>query len=548
MTWIKSQLQLKKIINHWLTVLVLSALWVCAWQLPIVFAANHVAFNLEPYPDGLYYLQIAKSITTQGSFLFDIKHPDVLPAIPLGYPLWLAFWWLIWDSSKTFLLANLVSGLLTLLGTWLLAKKISNSNGGAWIAWGLLATNSVWLWFLGLPMAENLGLGLTVFLVWGCLNTDWFKSSQLTSWLKWWLLSLGALLLVLIKFIYLPISIIFVLWIGWNILTQHGFNRKILAQWLVVHLILLMAWFGAEMVMGRDRLEQLALPASSFTAKSDNSVSTTNARFWSPNFFSRNLKEYSGLLAGHAPQLLWVRPRFVSPFLTIWLGIGWLALLAHRRPAAGWIGLLSIFQFVLLGMFYTADARYSIHLFPLYLAISGAGFAWFAKKNIFADHWMIMLGILTAASQIFAQLSFTKVVVTQNFFQSSTAWQKIATTRILEQAAKNPPDFIMTAIPPYLFWLDEPQMTKTLLTPLSDAQEFRQKGEPVWDSISPEQDISAWVAQQLAAHKTIWISNAYVTHQKQVIDDYEALKKQFSFELIYSGCHETCNLYHLKQI
>jgi hypothetical protein len=46
--------------------------------------------------------------------------------------------------------------------------------------------------------------------------------------------------------------------------------------------------------------------------------------------------------------------------------------------------------------------------------------------------------------------------------------------------------------------------------------------------------------------KTVYISNSYITHQQKVISDYEKFKKEFTFELVTTGCLDTCNIYKLN--
>ena len=44
----------------------------------------------------------------------------------------------------------------------------------------------------------------------------------------------------------------------------------------------------------------------------------------------------------------------------------------------------------------------------------------------------------------------------------------------------------------------------------------------------------------------LYLSNAYITHQQSVVEDYESYKDEFGLELVLEGCLGACNLYLLS--
>jgi len=45
--------------------------------------------------------------------------------------------------------------------------------------------------------------------------------------------------------------------------------------------------------------------------------------------------------------------------------------------------------------------------------------------------------------------------------------------------------------------------------------------------------------------ETLYISNAYITHLKSVVEDFEEYKNQFELKPISSDCDQACNVYQL---
>jgi hypothetical protein len=103
---------------------------------------------------------------------------------------------------------------------------------------------------------------------------------------------------------------------------------------------------------------------------------------------------------------------------------------------------------------------------------------------------------------------------------------------------------IITALPPFL--VDVYQTTSYRVLPMSPDQEFLSKKQYVWGDDINYADLRGTYREWLEEGRELYISNAYITHQQSVIEDYESYKESFEFEIMAEGCDQACNIYRLS--
>ncbi len=158
----------------------------------------------------------------------------------------------------------------------------------------------------------------------------------------------------------------------------------------------------------------------------------------------------------------------------------------------------------------------------------------------------VIISLIIIGVHSLHQISLFKEIISFNVLHRSTAWQYQAIKQFDLYFLDKSDVKIITALPPFL--VDAYQETEYRVLPLSQSQEFLQKKELVWGTDVPYENLMEGYITWLKQSKRLFISNAYITHQQSVIEDYEAYKTQFDLELVSSGCLDACNIYelHLK--
>jgi hypothetical protein len=140
-----------------------------------------------------------------------------------------------------------------------------------------------------------------------------------------------------------------------------------------------------------------------------------------------------------------------------------------------------------------------------------------------------------------------KQVISANVLHRSQSWQFQSVKHFSQQQELDANAYLITALPPFLISTYENPEYKIL--PLSRHQEFLAKDQNVWSTeLADKSLLPDFYKKLLQEEKKLFVSNAYVTHQQAVIDDFENLKTQFNLELVSEGCEKTCNLYKLSPI
>lgn len=502
--------------------LIVAVVMYLCFTLPALADPDHQLKNLEPYPDGLLYALGAQSLSQGNSLGLHYQQTSLNLWVQPVYPMFLSVVYLLWQAPPAFYLVNVILGLTTLVLLNAVLNTFTIPRSAVFFGLSLYLSHA-WVWWLpSLPMTENIILPLFLAGIYGLLRKNQNKTLFLT------LFSFGFLFLTRYSVILTTLTGVVLL------LSLVGYRASRPAKFAggLIFILLVAMIYGVMIGQGRD---PLLLVVDTFQSI------LVGDHFWGLRYLWPNLQFYLKSLIGFPQYWLWWSLPFTSVGVTLSAAVGfWLYRKSHLIEVAS-LALLGASIYPLLLVFYQADLRYSVLILPILvigvtLAVSKT---WHTRPL-----WGLLLMAVILLFQL-PQLSIFKNILSNNLLHRSTAWQYRAIQAFDQFAVQQSGEvMIITALPPHL--VDAYQIEPYRVLPLSPAQEFLQKKQFVWGSDVHYEDLLAGYRQWLEEGKVLYISNAYVTHQQSVIDDYEAYKKHFKLELVVEGCQQACNVYQLK--
>lgn len=489
------------------------------------FSDHHFLFNLEPYPDGLFYVVPALRLATGQSFSFTYQDLTVVkPSVLPFYSLVISLGYVISPVAQTFYGVNVLLGVLSVVGLGLLCKKIG------WSWWSramVLLTYLLHLiiaWLPSVPMAENLGLPI---LIWAILGLLYLKDHPL------WPIVTAVLIasLVFVKYTFIGPAVVLALFLLWRLDPRVAPKKllKVFGVWLVLGIIF--GWYQIQTGFN---------PFNVVTTLGQTSTVVSNTTFYALEYLPANAIAYLKMLGGVDTNFLWLRGPFTPGvlLLTILVG-GWQSF--RSQTTFKWVSLLLLLlfvaQFPVLLIFYVVDARYLILSLPL-IAL-GVGLT----LEVTQPKWLFS-GLVIGSLLFFClqQRQLAKSLIAANWLGRSEAWQYQA-VKAADQVIPND-SYLITALPPFLFEIYSQHHYQTL--PLSEAQEFLEKQQYVWPAVTDNQNLTTNYQTLLSAGKKIYVTKAYLTAETEFSEDFTTLQKNFNLKLIKEGCLQTCNIYQLE--
>lgn len=512
------QHQYIRLFNHSPRLAAASIIIYILFCLGTLFSSQHVAFNLEPYPDSLYYIGMAKSLASGSGFRLN-ESTSFQPEISWLYPALLSPFYTLSNHPMVFVLANTI---LSGVGLWMVWKLtyLRTPKLAIYALWFLMG--HAILWFLPtLAMAET--------LVWvACAGSllaleNWLRDSKLSQLMVFWT---TCLVIGLAKFSAVPVAL------GLAsiplLLQLKKFSLPILiaaAASLVVHVSFVLHFQVNSLV-------RLLL--------------TGDHNFFSFSYIPLNLSKYIFMILGMPTFMLWENIFLTVPLITV---ASYTFLIYHSRKSRfKWSLLLaSAAHLPLLLLFYDVNARYVISWLPIFAIVWSESLNLIhPNKVIFGFNLRNTLVTISLLLLILVQLPMFFTMFKQTIFRNSRAWQFESVQNISYrlQSLNNP--VIVSALPPQLFSWYSPNFHAEIL-PLSMSQEFISKSIFIWPTpelknISPTQLIEL----RLKQGRAVYVTNAYITHARQVTADFEELKNSFVLTQLDSGCQNACILYHVS--
>lgn len=482
-----------------------------------LWTRTHYATNLEPYPDGLFYLVHAQNLA-QGHGM-TLARPG-LAEQPLAarilptYPLVLSLPRFAGFGVLSFYVMNVALGMATivLLSMLLIVLQVSNTTRA--LALGLYLSHASLYFFVATPMAENLALLLIT-----CLLLAYAKIQQRDRLPRQaQLLLAGCLMsLALTKYTTVPIAV---------------------AGWAIA-----LVWLGK-----RGQLRDMIIPSAGlglgilgvvlFYRAQHQSVSELQ-QFFSFSLLAKNALAYALSTVGLPIPLLWHRVALTT--LGIVAVLYWT--LPSKLPLRWQTLLLSLAHAPLILSFYAVDGRYLITLLPILVTV----FALVHQHHLrlLAKPTFLHAGFfgLIYLAQLATQIPLGKVILGSNWLNRSQGWQYQAAVQTSAALSTQPSGYLISALPPYLY--DLYGLRSFTILPLSHHQEFADKYQQAWSDFNVQQPFIEQYRKLLAQGKRLFVSNAYLTSNHEQQADYELLSHSFTLRPVAQGCLNTCDTFEL---
>lgn len=489
-----------------------------AITLPAYFQSQHVLYNLEPYPDGLLYALSGRNWALDRGLQLTFSFGIVPLWVPPLYPLVLGIGYLLSSQISTFYLVNCFLGTLTLYFLYRIVRNFTHQPRLQLLVLGLFLSHPIIWWLPTVPMSENLSLMLFTALLWSLFQPTAKKNIWLT---------IGTLIALLLT----RYSIIGVIVVSGLILLIKMKQRLSFKKVSITALFMLAVAEVVFRIMGTSSWSMLQGTFSQIWQGS---------KFYNVNFVWSNSLIYLQSLLWHDGPFLWLK-NSLSSFMTLGLFLASLIELVrhHQGFKTTVLGGLFLSIFPLQLVFYTADTRYIIYVIPIMIA----GIASLVGHLIKPRLSSLLLLAAIGSNLILGREMITQVIA-NNWLGRSQAWQQQAVFQFNQTLPENAQ--IITALPP--FFIDAYQTKPYRILPMAQTQEFLSKKQYIWGYDINYSDLLQNYTDWLTQGETLYISNAYVTHQQSVIADFEAFKQAFELELVASGCQDACNIYqlHLK--
>lgn len=513
----------------WLIILII--------QTPIFLGKpDHFAYNLEPYPDSIFYAIGARNLVQgKGYGLFYQGEKLAIITPPLYVVVLAAFAWI--PSPIYFVVPNLILGLATAWLLYLIIKKIGGQKNSWWLVptgLALYFSHAMISWFVNVAMIENLGLFLIMLLLYFLLNVD-------AGWKQTAGLFVTGLLLMIAKYTFMPLMAAILVIIAIKLIQQKQI-KILLGAVIVTILAFLVASVCNPVLMKEvnDGIHGLLQGGSS--------------PYYDFKFVASNTRSLIQLLIGkYRVHFLWIGQP-MSSFLIF--GLYSLATLLSFIKKENWLNnlyilLLALSQLPLQIIFWVFDSRYLLLWVPL--AVVGIIYDWSLLVDFFNRKALLSIIVVGIALILHLkwQRSFWSFVLNNNWRHASKAWSYTGAQTLNKFMADKPQAKMVSGLFPYYFsYLANDD--SAIYLPMSNQQEFYRwlPAEKAWGT-TPNYDLILkdpllYVQSLLENNEEIYISNLSITGSERIIGDYEEFKKTFKAEKVdYYDCDGVCEIYRL---
>jgi len=495
----------------------------CSGTFVLLDNGKHFSFNLEPYPDGFFYIVPAWNFIKNGDFSMTYDQTTISSFVPPFYSLFLIPIYFLFSAPIAFYFLNFLLGILSIFFVYLFLKENFSTKVLTLVL--LYAFLPITLWLPSLPMAENLVLFLIVSILW------LWKTTYINKKVKIFLLALLQNILFFTKYSSFTFLIPFNILLCFEFFRKKEFKKLSLYIALCISFLLFFLWNTQSQYI-----------KNVFSPQIETKGGGEEIIAFSLNYVPSNFKQFLNIISGSPHFFLWEKISLfpLGFFLTI-LFVVFLPKLREKvmKKIMFWeLFLIFLGILILQSFFYVLDMRYLIGLLPTFIFLVGLIF-----QEIFKKSQNVFIGVaIFMAIIFFTNFSFYKKLIATNWLQRSRAWQYEATQHLLSEEQLND-SMIITALPPFLFELYGSPNFKVM--PLAFSQEFMNEDQRIWERNIDYENLQDYYNHLLNEEKSLFITNAYITQTKSVIDEFENYKNNFNLELISEGCNQACNIYKL---
>lgn len=495
-----------------------------------LLSSSHYLYNLEPYPDGLFYVVPALSFVRNDGFQMVLGTKQFLVNVPPLYSALLIPLYFFKPKPELFLVINVLLGSISLLAIYGAVWKILRNIWVASFSAVMLLAHGYFMWYAALPMSENLAISLVSVFV-------FFMAEQKLSKPVVIGLASTAAALVLTKLAFLPVAA--------ALLGLTAYRLIILKQQRFVFLlaVVTLCWVGVAILYQFFviRYNPATVFEAQYEAKSDQVLTA-----FSLSYMASNIQFYLKTFLGGMTQLLWMNLPLTS--LSV-VGVSLLSIVyCQKFSRASWVILTCWVvlgsQFTLLLPFYVTDARYVLLSLPMLSILLALTVFQVIQKKSTKQIWLILGGVcLVLANLAWSQKNLYRQIMAANILHRSQAWQWESIHHFESFFQDKQNAYLGTVLPPFL--VDIYSSHHYQLLPLSLQQEFMNPSQRPWAETN-YQDLTQTYQQLLLRGESVYISNAYLSSQHSFEKDWQQLQQRFRLVLVSEGCMQTCNIYQLS--
>lgn len=500
--------------------------------------------NLEPFPDAMYYTTPQRCfLQGQNWKMCRLHNPEIegiKTVIPPAYPLVLLPGYILNFDVRSFYFTNIFLALVSLTLLYKVSQNFFKNQQIIGLILFFYISNYFTYWYPTLAMAENLLIPLFLFSI------LLLQQSKLT--IKICMLAgLLAAGFYATKYAYAPLTLTFpIIFIFKIYLSKKNTNEKI---YQIILLTIPAGIIMANLVGIPQLLSFLNELLNGAINANSSEVVSSGEGYFSVNYFSKHIKDYSRALIGESQHFLWD----TTPLTEKWIALpGILGIFLGLKNdkyilSKIWLVIATISQLLFISTFYVVDIRYVFHFLPILLL----GFGFFLqhlqitllknKYNFYLFLFVLfMVYLLPNAMRL-------KSAVMVNLKYSETPWWYLSQLDMnkyfdnIETKSKKP--ILITLAAPFI--ADNYSNQTYLSLPLDSQQDFRGTKEDVWGNNDYSDLIKLYKEKIIIGHD-VYITNYGVSAAGHFKESYAEIEKSFRLLLIQSGCYNLCNIYRLE--
>lgn len=503
--------------------------------LPSLLSTSHTLYNLEPYPDGLYYVGQGLSLVKGSGFQMSYGEDSLKVASGFLYPLLHIPTFFIFRAPQYFFVTNVLLGVVSLASLFLAVKLKTKSVVLAALAAILLLLHGYFVWLASVPMAENLVISLiSLFLL---LVVRFGQKKQHASWE----ILLASILSV--SFVVTKFSLVFVSAVVWLTFVVFFVHRKLWRE-LGVFLLGVCAALACILIyqLGWVGFNPLESVRPQLETKSGVELVT-----FSFSFVANNSAFYLRSLVGLGTKFLWKSDPITIGLIPLFGILGFWMILRKNEYILGFSQLAIIFVTIaILLPFYAADARYLFGVLPILVFLTVIGVTELSMHSLFVKRKILMQTVIfmvLVVSLCFTQKTLFREIISSNLLHRSKAWQYESVLILDAYFSDHQNATLITVLPPYLYSYHA--QNQVVLLPLSRKQEFMNESQRPWGELEYDNLLREY-QKILDRNKELYVTNAYLSSQHEFELDWQRIQDRFMVEKVIEGCLNTCNLYKLS--
>jgi hypothetical protein len=514
------------------------------------FSQRTLIANLEPYPDTIHYIAPPRSLLEGRGFLITRKSAGFSPNVPPLYSLTLLPFYALNNDPRMFYFANVSLAFASLYLFYLIVKRITKDKWILGFSLFLFATNYYLYWYPTLAMAEN--LLLTVFLSGLLLLLK--PVSKKTSILA----GLVGLAFYATKYVAGPLSLIFIVSYLIKSLKSKSKSKRLFIGYFLTSVIVaigLLIYYeyfyqrhsGVTLNLIR-RVSGSVIGVAGVDA--GRRGVQTNAWF-SPVYFSDNIREYIKLLKGESTRFLWDYRPVMHKLLLVsgYLGLIYGVVKGKFRAVSISVIAMLLGQILFASVFYVSDARYVYNLIPTVLfgiPLFFLSVKEFLKKYRIVKYFPILVLLAFFA---YSGLNFNalKKQVAINLRYSEVPWYYVSILRLNEyftdeRIDENKP-FVITSLVPH--YVDLFSNGNYELLPLTDQGPFWGQKHIVYGD-HDYSDLLGLYEGLLEEGEQVYFASYGLGNEGYLHAAFRRIQEKFLIEEVFSGCHTQCKIYKLE--